>query len=426
MKKVLIISYYWPPSGGPGVQRVLKFVKYLPEFGWEPVILTVKNGNYPSVDETLLADIPPGCRVYKTDIFEPFNIYKSITGKTGKEKIPTFVLNESENEKLTEKISKWIRANLFIPDAKSGWIKYIYNEGLKIIEKENPDLIFSSSPPHSLQVGAGKLAKKTGIKWVADFRDPWSGAFWQADLKRRKQAEKKDKNYEKSVLSSSNAVTTVSKSIVEMFRGISPNNYFVLPNGFDESDFKFVKSKNVKFTISYIGTLGKDQPVESLLVSLNRIPENYRERIKVEFYGSFHESIKTAVAKNGMEKFVSFNDPVPHSEAVKVVQQSDLLLLVIPNTPGNEGILTGKLFEYLASGNSVLGIGPANGDASEILNQTGCGKMFDFGSDMSSFISGKISDWEHNISPEINKDEVKKYSRKALTEKLVSVFEETL
>ncbi|MDA3871426.1 MAG: glycosyl transferase family 1, partial [Candidatus Marinimicrobia bacterium] len=171
MKKVLIITYYWPPAGGPGVQRVLKFAKYLPQFGWQPIILTVKNGEYSAIDESLIKEIPKECIVYKTKTFEPYNLYKKFVGKKKDEKLPTYILNTNKNDNLNNKIAKWIRANLFIPDARIGWISHIVREGMKIIEKENPDIIFSSSPPHSLQIGAKKLAKKSGLKWVADFRD---------------------------------------------------------------------------------------------------------------------------------------------------------------------------------------------------------------------------------------------------------------
>ncbi len=216
MKKVLIITYYWPPAGGPGVQRVLKFVKYLPAFGWEPIILTVENGEYPAIDESLISEIPPNLKIYKTNSFEPFNIYKNITGQKGN--IPTHVLSKSENESLIQKFSKWIRANVFIPDARVGWSQSIVKEGEKIFEIEKPDLIFSSSPPHSLQIGAMKLAKKVNSKWITDLRDPWTDGFWQKDLKRTKYALKKDSKFELKVLQNADSVITVSDSIVKLLK----------------------------------------------------------------------------------------------------------------------------------------------------------------------------------------------------------------
>jgi glycosyltransferase involved in cell wall biosynthesis len=424
MKKVLIISYYWPPSGGPGVQRVLKFVKYLPEFGWHPIILTVENGNYPSIDNTLEKDIPKICRVYKTKIFEPTSLYKKITNKNANEAIPTFVLNKSENESIVNKISRWIRANMYVPDAKTSWIKYIHEEGMKIIKEELPDIIFSSSPPHSLQIGAYKLAKDSGLKWVADFRDPWSNSFWQADLNRTKLASIRDKKLEKQVLSSCSAVTTVSHSIAKMFNEICPNKYSIIPNGFDEADFKPGNPNNSKFKISYTGTLGKDQPVNDFLISVKKLPDVVKQKMEIHFYGTFHDLIIKSVEKYFLTKLVTFHEQVSHAETVNIIQNSDMLLLVIPKTPKNEGILTGKLFEYMITGNYILGLGPVEGDAARILKDSGCGEMFDFGTDLTTILFDKITDWQAGKRFENNLDEVRKYSRRSLTQKLATLFEE--
>lgn len=420
MKKVLIISYYWAPSGGPGVQRILKFVKYLPQFGWQPIILTVENGNYPSIDKSLLAEIPAGCRVYKTKSFEPFELYKSLTGRQGDQKIPTFILNRKEKESTVEKLSRWMRANVFVPDAKIGWRKYILKEGLKVIEKENPDIIFSSSPPHSLQLGAMKLAKKSGLKWVADFRDPWSDAFWQKDIKRMQFARAKDKKYEREVLSHADHITSVSKTVAANYNKIVPHNYTVIPNGFDETDFNFNLEKRDKFVISYTGTLGESQRINNFIETLNGLDAYIKQNLEINFYGTFHPSILKAAA--GCNLINVFNN-IDHNKVVKVMSESQILLLVIPDSPGNEGILTGKLFEYMATGNYVLGIGPVNGDASEILNETGAGKMFGYNDDLKSIIFDQFNKWQTGVTNSINETALLQYSRKNLTAKLVKVFE---
>lgn len=425
MKKVLMITYYWPPAGGPGVQRVLKFAKYLPEFGWEPVILTVENGNYPAIDESLLKEIPKNCKVYKTKIFEPFLIYKTITGK--KENIPTFVLNKDEKESITEKLSKWIRANIFIPDAKMGWKKYIIKEGLKIIKEEKPDLIFSSSPPHSLQIGAMELAKKSGLKWAADFRDPWTTAFWQKDISRIKYADRKDKRFERYVLRKANAITSVSKSIVKDFSQIYSNNYFVLPNGFDENDFENIgKQKSDKFRINYTGTLSRSQKINNFLSAIKHLGESYLENIEINFYGTFHPDIRDKIDQAGLSDMIKLNPEVPHEEVLKIMVNSEILLLVIPDTFNNYGIVTGKIFEYLATHNYILGIGPVNGDASEILNETNCGKMFGYDDDLSSVIKKRIEAWLENKQLEVNREAIDNYSREEITKNLTKVFAEVL
>lgn len=422
MKKVLIITYYWPPAGGPGVQRVLKFAKYLPDYNWQPIILTVEKGNYPSIDEDLVKEIPFNCKVYRTKIFEPFEIYKSLIGKKSDDKIPTFVLSKTKNEKLIDKIIKWVRANLFIPDAKIGWKFFMIQTGMKIIQNEKPDVIFSSSPPHSLQIGAMILAQKSNLPWIADFRDPWTNAFWQSDIKRIPIAKKKDKSLENKVISSCDALITVSDSIKNDFIKIRSNNCFTITNGFDEVDFKVVKNKNAKFTIRYTGTLGRDQQIQSLLKSLEKIPVKIIDNIIIEFFGSFHSTITEQIFSSPFKYLFTLHESVSHSKSVELISNADLLLLIIPNTKNNEGIVTGKIFEYLATKNPILGFGPKNGDASDILLKTGCGKMFEHNSDASDFIIEQYKMWELNIPFFPNENVIKSFSRKMLTKDLAEVL----
>lgn len=421
MKKILIITYYWPPSGGPGVQRVLKLVKYLPEFGWQPIVLTVENGNYPSIDNTLLKEIPIGCNVYKTKSFEPFELYKTFTGKKSNEKIPTFVLNKGENENFTEKVSKWLRANIFVPDAKIGWINGIVRDGLRIVENEKPDLIFSSSPPHSLQIGAMRLAKKTGLKWIADFRDPWSNAFWQKDINRMSIAAKRDLKFEHRVLSAADHITTVSNSVVNLFKGIVNNNYSVLYNGFDESDFIQKKQKKDKFVISYTGTLGQSQIIDNFIKAVSELNNEIKQKIEINFYGSFHPSVKFLL---NSVKEINIYPNVPHEKAVEIMLNSDILLLVIPNSSNNKGIVTGKIFEYMATKNFILGIGPIDGDASEILHRTNTGKIFSYKHDLKPIITEQFYRWQNDEELIINQIEVSKFSRKKTAEQFACIFEE--
>ncbi len=420
MKKVLVITYYWPPSGGPGVQRVLKFVKYLPKYGWEPIILTVEKGNFPSIDESLAKEIPEGLRVYRTKAFEPFELYKSITGKSSQEKIPTFELSKNPNESIIERMSKWMRANVFVPDAKVGWIKHIVKEGLKIVEKEKPNLIFSSSPPHSMQIGAMKLAGKTGLKWVADFRDPWSDAFWQQDIKRINSAIKKDADYEQQVLSKANHVCTVSKTIVGQFNNKVLNEYSVIPNGYDESDFEAGRTPSDKFVISYTGTLGKSQQVGRFVNAIKKLDSSIASQIEINFYGTIHSTVLNSLS--GLQNVNVFND-VAHDKIIEVMMQSNILLLVIPDTVNNRGILTGKIFEYMATRNFILGIGPTSGDAAKILEETKCGQMFDYTDELTDVIQSQFDYWKTNVKHEVDEDELKKYTRKNLTAQLVKIFD---
>jgi len=422
LNKVLIVTYYWPPAGGPGVQRVLKFVKYLPEFGWEPIILTVVNGEYPAIDKTLLEEVPTNLKVYKTKSFEPFNLYKGLTGQKGN--IPTHVLNKSENESAIQKFAKWIRANLFIPDARKGWIKTIVNEGQKIIEAEKPDIIFSSSPPHSLQVGALKLAKKTNLKWVTDFRDPWTDGFWLKDLPRTKIASKKDANYELDVLKNSNAIISVSQSVIELFSEKMENNYYTIPNGYDESDFAGIEKKHSDvFKIVYAGSLRESQIPQNLFNALTSLKEkNLIEKLELHFIGTVHPDTTKIIDQNKLQNIVTFHKYMPHRKLLAHMVNAEMLMLSIPNTPNNEGILTGKLFEYVASKNYILGFGPKNGDAAKILDELNCGSMFDFSDDPELTILEKYNNWLKEDSKQIENN-AEKYTRKNLTKELSKIFE---
>lgn len=425
MKKVLIITYYWPPAGGPGVQRVLKFAKYLPEFGWQPIILTVENGEYPAIDESLLNEIPENVKVYKTKSFEPFTLYKGVTGQKGN--IPTHVLSRNDNESLIQKLSKWIRANVFIPDARVGWIPSIVKEGKKILEEEKPDLIFSSSPPHSLQIGAMKLAKQTGIKWIADFRDPWTDGFWQKELNRTRYAIKKDITYELSVLKNSKAVITVSESIADLLQKKIINKYFAIPNGYDHSDFEGIckQPKNI-FKIVYAGSLRKSQIPYNLFTALSSLKEHNRiKKLEVDFIGTVHPVVINLIKENNLEDIIKLKNYISHSELINEIANADILLLSIPNTQNNEGILTGKLFEYIAAKNFILGFGPKDGDAAKIIKELNCGIMFDFSENPEEVILEKYNDWLGGKKSLIENDS-EKYTRKNLTKKLSEVFESVL
>ena len=231
MKKVLIITYYWPPSGGAGVQRALKFAKYLPEFGWEPVILTVENPDSPVDDTSLLNDIPKGTKVYKTKSLEPFELYKKFAGKKSDSKIPNDVLLNKKNLSLKVRLAQWIRLNLFIPDAKIGWKKYAVKKGLEIIKTENIDLIFTTSPPQTVALIGRKLSKLCGVKWIADFRDPWMEIVYYQNVNRTKLTKVVDSSLEKKVMNNADTIITISYDIADLIRGKAKDqNVVVIPN----------------------------------------------------------------------------------------------------------------------------------------------------------------------------------------------------
>lgn len=434
LKKVLIITYYWPPAGGPGVQRVLKFAKYLPEFGWQPIILTVKTGEFPAIDKTLEKDIPKECIVYKTNSWEPTSLYKNFAGMKKDEKIPVAVLSE-KNLNWKKQIANWIRLNLFIPDAKIGWIPFAVKKGRKIIKKHQPDVIFSSSPPPTVHLIAKKLAKWSGTKWVADFRDPWTDIYHLDGLTLANHARYKNLKQEKIVLSALDGMITVSTGVAQLLalKTAKPLKYQVIPNGFDETDFEYLKEKpNPRFfQIAYAGKINTQQnPSVLWKVLRNRLNENanFQNSLKITLIGNIAPYVVKDLTDNGLEQYVEMPGYLPHPETLKRLSTADILLLLIPNTRKNRGILTGKLLEYLALKRFILGFGPIDGEAAHILRTTGCGKMIDY-SDLKqteSLINDLISNWKKGIrrTVSVQDQEIKKYSRRALTADLVGFFNE--
>jgi len=430
MHKVLIVTYYWPPAGGPGVQRVLSFARYLPEFGWEPVILTVENGDYPSEDYSLISQIPDNLKVYKIPAREPFNLYRRLTGKKTGEKIPSHILGSHHKQSLMERLSRFIRLNLFIPDARIGWIPNCVKTGLQIIEKEKPNLIFSSSPPHSLQLAARKISRKSNVKWVADFRDPWSDFFHYQEKGRLCPAQYLDLFFEKSVLKSVDAAVSVSPAVIKLFNEKSPDlKTSVIFNGFNHKDFENVPAfRDPRFTIFYAGNMRKSQNPDTFLNALQSMIEKGKDNINLRIAGTVHPDIQQAMDKRNLKDNCTFLGYLEHREVIREMINADLLLLLIPDTPKNEGIITGKLFEYIASGNPVLGFGPEQGDAAHILKETGMGSMIDYQKDPEHILEQYYAVYDENRkrSHNVFSEAVLKYSRESAALKLAEYLEKLL
>ncbi len=424
MNKVLIISYYWPPAGGPGVQRVLKFVKYLPEFGWQPFVLTVADGDYPAWDPSLTVDIQPDLPVYKTRALEPFRFYRKVAGLKINEEIPTFVLNPHYQEKTSNRITRWIRANFFIPDARLGWIPPARRLGMKLVHQHKIDLIWASSPPHSVQLIARYLAQRTGLKWIADLRDPWTEAFWQRELPATYPARKLNAYLERKVLNSAAAITTVSEGLRQIFQRKSHRLCRVITNGYDTADYASLPPRvtNPRFTIVYAGNLGKDQSLQPLVKAIRDIPSHFYPKLALHIFGNLHQQIQSEIKAFPPEIDLRIEPYQMHAQIIKSMYQADLLLLVIPNTPDNQGIVTGKLFEYLATGNYILGIGPTDGDAAVILHNTAAGEVFDYEADLRPALLQEFEKWEQGISDRRISPGVSAYSRRYLTGQLAELF----
>jgi len=369
VKKVLIITYYWPPSGGSGVQRWLKFVKYFRDFGIEPIILTVapEFAALPNIDESLEHEIPAGIEVHKTCAKSPFGFYKKIK----KGAVPNSGFAGEGKANLFDNLFRFIRGNFFIPDARIGWNKFAIEKARELIQLHAIDTVITSSPPHSTQLIGLQLKKEFNLKWLADLRDPWTEIYYNKLLFRTNWAKKIDYRYEQACLQNADTLIVVSEDIKRRLgeaRETILEKTHVIPNGFDEEDFSHERTKNdagIKY-ISYVGNLGLQYPIEEFLKTFSELVK-VDEQWRIRFVGNVSDVLITEIQKLGLEKWVEFTPYVEHKKAVEYMINSDLLLLIIPNTENNKGILTGKLFEYIATGNPIIYIGPEDGDALEIL-----------------------------------------------------------
>lgn len=420
MNRVLIITYYWPPGAGAGVQRWLKFSKYLPLYGWEPLILTVDPSfaQYPASDKALLDDIPAELKIYRT----PARNYFRLAGKD-KSKIPSAGFANEEKKGFLQWLMRFARGNFFIPDPRRGWNGYAFREACRLIETEKIERVITSSPPHSTQLIGLRLKKRyPNIRWIADLRDPWTDIYYYKEFLHTIPARLLDRHYERTVLRKSDRIITVGDRLKIMLaskvKGIESKIY-VLTNGFDEDDFANIISVEPEiFTVSYIGTLSPAYPVEGLAKAVRKIIDSGRE-IRVKFVGTIAPVQKELLLKHIPEQNMEFIPYVSHPEAVRHMAGSSALLLIIPDHPGNKCILTGKLFEYIASGRPVLCLGPADGDVALILEVSGAG--ITTGYHNPDTISKKIKEIaEERIKTSSEKTSV--FSRKILTEKIPEIL----
>lgn len=428
-KKVLIITYYWPPSGGAGVQRTLKFVKYLPEFGIEPIVLTVDGdiASYPVKDESLASEVPQGLRVIKTKSFEPLNILAKVGGQG---KVPYGGFSNTNNRSITQTVLRWVRGNLFIPDARKGWVKYAVEAAEKLIREDKIDTIYISSPPHSSQLIGLKLRKKfPSLRWVADLRDPWTSIYYYDELMHTSIAKWKDLQYEKKVLRECNHAMVVSKQIRETFvkeTGIENTKISVIPNGYDDVDFrKDVRQPVDRFTINYTGTLAETYNPSSVLKAIAEFSkEKGQENIRFRFVGTLPPAIRNMLTEYGLDTCCEFIPYVPHHEATGYMQASHINLLMIPDSKGAEGILTGKLFEYLGSGQLILGVGPVKGEAASIVNDCQAGRFFERNEEtaLKNWLGELYEVWKSGRVVNNSSQVHQKYHRRALTAGLAEIL----
>ena len=367
--RVLVIAYYFPPSGGPGVQRVLKFVKYLAEFGWRPSVLTVREGAYPEYDPSLARDIPDAVPVHRTYAWDPYRWYARLTGRSDEDSVSVGSVR-GRGASWKESVAQWIRANVFLPDARVGWVPFGAMRGRTLLSEQPFDAMLTSGPPHSVHLIGALLHRWTGTPWVADFRDPWTDINYYQELPHTPPARRLDAALERAVLRSASAVTTVSPSwraLLARKAGSDAGPCAVVHNGFDPEDFEGERAAVSRdhFVLTYVGSLYASRNPEGLWRALSQL--RTREavpKLRLRLVGRVDPGVLRALQDRGLEAITERVPYVPHAEAVRYMQQAALLLLTIESFPRDEGMITGKLYEYLAAGRPVLGIGPPGGDGS--------------------------------------------------------------
>jgi glycosyltransferase involved in cell wall biosynthesis len=420
MNKVLIVTYYWPPSGGAGVQRWLKFSKYLPEFGWEPIILTVdpEYAAYPVTDFSLNDDLPSSIRVYPTPAVNYFDIYKK-----NKSKIPTAGFANSIDNTFKGKIFRFIRGNFFLPDPRKGWNKYAFKKACELIEKEGIINIITTSPPHSTQLIGLKIKKKyPALNWIADLRDPWTDIYYYKQFYPTLISKRIDKRFEKSVLKKADKIITVGVSLKNLFsskiKGLEYKTE-VITNGYDEDDFTGITPIiPAMFTITYVGTLSDIYPIDGFLNAVQIFKDKGNEII-LRFIGTVSQNQKGLIQSKSGDSILEFISYVDHTAAIQYMLNTSVLLLIIPDHQSNKSIITGKIFEYIASGKPIICLGPLDGDAAGIIGNTEYGKTFPYmdSKGISEYLIQLISG--KSIT---QKDSNSFYSRRELTKKIIPLL----
>ncbi|MCC7331991.1 MAG: glycosyltransferase family 4 protein [Flavobacteriales bacterium] len=429
MKKVLIITYYWPPMGGGGVQRWLKMSKYFREFGWEPIIFTTENGEASVVDESIVSEIPEKTQTLRVPIWEPFDLYKKLLGKKKDEKIAPGMGQETSSNSILHKLSIWVRGNFFIPDARMFWIKPSVAFLDEYLKKNTIDAIVSTGPPHTTHLIALRITKKIKIPWIADFRDPWTNIDFYHKLMLTSFADKKHKRLELEVLRNATKVVTVTWSWAKDFEKIVNRKIDVITNGFDPNDFTESEVQlDEKFSITHAGSLNEDRNPKFLWQVLHELTqelENFSQDLEIKLIGQIDVSVQQDVKQCNLERNLTRFAHLPHGKVISHLISSQILLLPLNDVPNINGVVPGKLFEYIGAKRPILCIGKSTGDASKIIQETNSGIVVDFKDKtlLKRAITSYYLEYK-NKNLRISSEGFEKYSRKVLAKQYANALTE--
>ena len=423
-KKALIITYYWPPAGGSGVQRWLKFVKYLRDFDIEPIIYTVKNPSYPILDDSLLSEIPEGIEIVKQPIFEP-NSLLSIFGSKSKNESAGFL---DTNPSFHRKIMQYIRANYFIPDARKYWIKPSVRFLSNYIEKNAVDVVITTGPPHSIQLIGLQLKKQKGVKWISDFRDPWTEIDYFHQLPLTKKSTKKHHILEEEVIRKSDMILVVGDTMKKNFLKYS-DSIEVITNGFDTNKKTSIHVLDNKFSITHVGLMNDDRNPTVLWQVLKELCDSnadFNNNLKIRLIGKVANSIVQDLSMFEAST-IELIPYLKHEEVSMYQSTSQVLLLCINNVPSAKGIITGKIFEYLQSKRPILAIGPEDGDAAMILKNTNAGTIVGFKNKtaLKATILNLYKDYKEGVLF-VKSVNIEQYHRKNITSQLAEVIKKVV
>ncbi len=425
-KKALIITYYWPPAGGPGVQRWLKFVKYLPDFGVEPIVYCPENPNYPIQDQSLVNEIPESVTILKQRIKEPYALAR-LFSKGSTTKISSGVIPKAKKQSLIEKGMLYVRGNFFIPDARKNWISPSVSFLSDYIKTHHIDTIITTGPPHSLHIIGLQLKAALGLNWVADFRDPWTTIGYHKALKLTAASKAKHMGLEHKVLNTADHIIVTSAHTKNEFALKTEQPITVITNGYDAHEVK-VEQKDMLFSLSHIGSLLSERnPTilwEVLSELINQQPD-FAKDFKLQLIGVVSDDVLETIYTYGLKDYVDVVGYVSHDEAIKFQMQSQLLLLIEIDSEDTKAIIPGKLFEYLISKTPILALGPKDADVAHIIANTQTGTYFSY--DQKQALKAQLLTYFEAFNAntlKVNAQGLEPYSRKALTEKLSAIIKD--
>ena len=437
MKRVLVITYYWPPTGGSGVQRWVKFAKYLPALGWEPVIYTPENPEMTAVDRTLEKEVDPGLEVIKRPITEPYNLYRKLMGKGAETDLQKLTAAGSKDEvtpissgkkSWKQRLSLWIRANVFVPDPRITWVKPSVKFLKKYLKAHPVDAIVTTGPPQSMHLIGLKLHKALGIPWVPDFRDPWTRMYYLKHLPLSKASWILLREMEQNVLDNCTTVLTCTPMVQDDYAARTKTPVEMITNGFDEEDFVISRqARNDKFVVTHTGLLAADGNPENLWRALQNLAEKdpeFREKLQINLIGRVDKAVLDTIDQAGLTPNLHLPGYLDHAATVDVQRSADVLILPLRNDPDYAIILPGKLFEYLASRRPILGIGQKDGAMARILNDTKSGITAEFSDidTMESFLHDAWTQHKAGGIPPTGGD-IDKYSRQSTAKQLAALLD---